>query len=140
MGAYEYDSVGTSTPAATGTVVTPNPTLTSTPMPTATRTPAPTEQNTPPPLPTPTALEGYGYVNILDYEYQPALITIHPGRIVTWENFGLTDHSVTSDSGAFDSGTLAPGEKFQYTFTTVGNCPYHCSFHPEMTGLVIVVP
>ena len=105
----------------------------------ATKTATPTQNHTPPAL-TPTALEGYGYVTILDNDYQPSLITIHAGRIVTWENTGLTDHSVTSDTGVWDSGTLAPGQKFQYTFTTAGNYPYHCSFHPEMIGMVIVVP
>jgi CSLREA domain-containing protein len=121
----------TSTPTATATAAAQTPT------PNATATPT---QNTPPPLPTPTALEGYGYVNIVDNEYQPAFITIHAGRIVTWENFGLSDHSVTSDTGVWDSGTIPPSGKFQYTFTTAGNYPYHCSFHPEMTGLIIVVP
>jgi plastocyanin len=85
-------------------------------------------------------LEGYGYVTIVDYSYIPALITIHAGRIVTWENIDFTDHSVTSDTGVWDSGTIVNGGQFQYTFNTVGNFPYHCSFHPEMTGMVIVVP
>jgi CSLREA domain-containing protein len=139
----------TSTPTVTETAgtPTPTPTLTSTPTATitpsatatATRTATPTQDHTPLAL-TPTAIEGYGYIDIVDYEYQPAFITIHAGRIVTWENFGLTDHSVTSDTGVFDSGTLAPGEKFQYTFTTAGSYPYHCKFHPEMTGIVFVVP
>jgi CSLREA domain-containing protein len=120
---------------------TPAPTGTGTALPTPTRTPSATEaQNTPPPLPTPTALEGYGYVTIVDYSYIPALITIHAGRIVTWENIDFTDHSVTSDTGVWDSGTIVNGGQFQYTFNTVGNFPYHCSFHPEMTGMVIVVP
>jgi CSLREA domain-containing protein len=139
--------IATSTPTVTGTAATPTPTRTSTPTPTATNTPTstatktgtPTQDSTPQ-GPTPTPIEGYGYVNIVDYEYQPALITIHAGRIVTWENFGLTDHSVTSDTGVFDSGTIAPSGKFQYTFNTVGNYPYHCSFHSGMTGLIIVVP
>jgi CSLREA domain-containing protein len=120
---------------------TPAPTGTGTALPTPTRTPSATEaQNTPPPLPTPTALEGYGYVTIVDYSYIPALVTIHAGRIVTWENIDFTDHSVTSDTGVWDSGTIVNGGQFQYTFNTVGNFPYHCSFHPEMTGMVIVVP
>jgi plastocyanin len=95
---------------------------------------------TPPPLPTPTPIEGYGFIDIVNNEYQPALITIHANHIVTWENFDLVDHSVTSDTGVWDSGTLAHGQKYQFTFTTVGSYPYHCTFHPEMTGLVIVVP
>jgi CSLREA domain-containing protein len=126
----------TSTPTATNT---PTPTATKTATPTATKTATPTQNYTPPAI-TPTALEGYGYVTIVDNEYQPAFLTIHAGRIVTWENTGLADHSVTSDTGVWDSGTLAPGAKFQYTFTTPGSYPYHCSFHSGMTGFIYVVP
>jgi CSLREA domain-containing protein len=142
---YSGSGILTSTPTPTGAAATLTPTpnttttATNTPTPTATKTATPTQNHTPLAL-TPTALEGYGYVTILDNDYQPNLITIHAGRIVTWENTGLTDHSVTSNTGVWDSGTLAPGQKFQYTFTTAGNYPYHCSFHPEMIGMVIVVP
>jgi CSLREA domain-containing protein len=127
----------TPTPTATATQTrTPTPTATAT----QTRTPTATPTDNTPPIPTPTAIEGYGYINIVDNTYQPAFITIHANHIVTWENFDLVDHSVTSDTGVWDSGTLAHGQKYQFTFTTVGNYPYHCTFHPEMTGMVIVVP
>ena len=130
----------TLTPSSTPTPTnTPTPTATKTATPTATKTATPTQNYTPPAI-TPTALEGYGYVTIVDNEYQPAFLTIHAGRIVTWENTGLADHSVTSDTGVWDSGTLAPGAKFQYTFTTPGSYPYHCSFHSGMTGFIYVVP
>lgn len=91
-------------------------------------------------MPTPTPIEGYGFIDIVDNQYQPALITIHANSIVSWENLDLVDHSVTSDTGVWDSGTLAHGQKYQFTFTTVGSYPYHCTFHPGMTGMVIVVP
>jgi plastocyanin len=45
---------------------------------------------------------------------------------------------VTSDTGAFDSGSLAPGAKFSFTFQTRGSFPYHCTPHPGMVATVVV--
>jgi plastocyanin len=42
-------------------------------------------------------------------------------------------------SSLFDSGTLNPGDAFNFTFTIAGNYQYMCRFHP-MTGTVHVVP
>jgi CSLREA domain-containing protein len=168
MGAYEYNSEGiptptssalppanflpiiirllpTSTPTATATATatepTPTPLGTSTPMPTATsvQTATPT-QSTPPPLPTPTALEGNGNVTIVDFLFLPSLMTIHVGATVVWENIDPVNHTATSDDGVWDSGTIPPSGSYQFQFTTVGTYPYHCSFHPNMTGTIIVVP
>ncbi len=131
------DSGATATPTSTAT---PTATATKTPTATGTKTPTPTLDTTPPPMPTPTPIEGYGFIDIVDNQYQPALITLHANSIVSWENLDLTDHSVTSDTGVWDSGTLVHGQKYQFTFTTVGRYPYHCTFHPGTTGMVIVVP
>jgi plastocyanin len=134
-------SMSTPTVIITATAQTPTPTATKTPTPTATATKTATPtQNVPLPFPTPTALEDYGYVTIVDYAFQPAVMTIHVGAIVEWENIDPVDHTATSDTGVWDSGTLAPNQKLQFQFTAAGNYPYHCSFHPDMTGMIIVVP
>jgi len=79
-------------------------------------------------------------VFIADFTFIPRTITIHVGTIVEWENLDGVDHTTTSDDGVWDSGTLAPGQTFQYQFIAVGTYPYHCTFHPSMTGTIIVVP
>jgi plastocyanin len=125
--------VGTSTPTATPTQTgTPTQTL----IPTSTQTGTPTQTLTP----TSTVSVGPGKVFIVDFAFQPAEITIHVGEIVEWENSGQNNHTTTSNTGVWDSGALAPDQKFSFTFTSVGDYPYHCSIHPNMTGIIHVVP
>src|SRR4051812_40386937 len=51
-------------------------------------------------------------VSIANFAFQPASLQIAAGSSVTWTNADSTAHTVTSDSGAFDSGQLAPGATF----------------------------
>jgi plastocyanin len=72
------------------------------------------------------------------------VITVSVGTTVRWTNLDYTYHTVTSDTGLFDSSSLSPAEgelinaSFSYTFTEPGTFNYHCSIHPDMTGVVIV--
>ncbi len=86
-------------------------------------------------------------INMTEYAFSSASLTIKAGTTVKWENKGTTSHTTTSDAGvspAFDSGTLAapgttmdpyggttttPGGSFQMTFSTPGTYTYHCTFH-----------
>ena len=81
---------------------------------------------------------GGGDVAIVDFAYQPAAMFVGAGETVTWSNDGGVAHTVDSDSGAFDSPTIDPGGSFSQTFDTAGVFPYHCDFHPNMHGMVIV--
>jgi plastocyanin len=60
------------------------------------------------------------------------------GSTVTITNTDSSTHTWSSDDGAFDSGSIAPGESFEFTFTQAGTFAYHCNFHPSMTGSIIV--
>lgn len=77
-------------------------------------------------------------VNILFSDYRPSQLDVLPGETVTWRNVSLRTHTVTSDSGVFDSGEVAGGETFARRFDTVGAYPYHCIVHPSITGEVDV--
>jgi plastocyanin len=57
---------------------------------------------------------------------------------VTWTNSDTSTHTTTSDTGAFDSGSMAAGAKFSFTFQARGNFPYHCTLHPGMIATVVV--
>jgi plastocyanin len=53
-------------------------------------------------------------------------------------NNDSTAHTVTSNTGVFNSGTLGPGQSFSFTFQNAGTFQYHCSFHAGMVGSVVV--
>jgi plastocyanin len=82
--------------------------------------------------------EPMGDVTIVDFAYQPSAIFAMAGDIVTWYNAGGTAHTVDADSGAFDSPTLNPGSDYSVTFDSGGVYFYHCDFHPNMRGIVVV--
>jgi plastocyanin len=64
---------------------------------------------------------------------------VDPGTTVCWINQGQVHHTVTSEGGQFNSGDLAPGQTFTYTFNTPGTFNYRCLYHaPSMAGSVTV--
>ncbi len=81
---------------------------------------------------------GTNAVTISGMSFSPATITVAVNTTVTWTNKDAITHTVTSDSGIFDSGNVTPGSSFSYTFTTTGNFAYHCKIHPTMVATVIV--
>ncbi len=79
-------------------------------------------------------------VTIQDFSFSPASITSHVGQKITWTNKGPSPHTATSDTGAWDSGTLNPGATFSWTPNSAGTFTYHCSIHSSMKGTVVVMP
>ena len=77
-------------------------------------------------------------VEIKDYEYFPATLTVPAGTTVTWTSHDDDPHTVTSSEKVFASPGLDADETFSYTFTTPGAYTYHCTLHPQMTGTIIV--
>jgi plastocyanin len=70
--------------------------------------------------------------------YGPSQLDVLPGQIVSWSNISQRTHTVTSDTGIFDSGHLPPGRRFQVTFNRPGSYLYHCTIHPSITGEIDV--
>ena len=60
------------------------------------------------------------------------------GTTVVVTNADTTQHTWSAVEGAFDSGALAPGDTFEFTFTEAGTFDYQCNFHPSMTGTIVV--
>ncbi len=78
-------------------------------------------------------------VAIKSSSFVPAIVEISKGTTVTWTNDDGVPHTVTSVSGAFDSGNIDPGKTYSYTFNQAGPFEYSCTNHPSMThGKVIV--
>jgi len=77
-------------------------------------------------------------VDIQGFAFSPGDLTITTGTTVRWTNLDGVAHTSTSDGAGWDSGSLANGQDYSFTFTTAGSYPYHCTFHPSMTATVTV--
>jgi plastocyanin len=77
-------------------------------------------------------------VDIVDFAFEPATLTVPAGATVVWTNRGDAPHTVTDGEGRFDSGALEPGDEFSVTFADPGTYRYACSFHPEMQATIVV--
>lgn len=128
--AYDYGPAygsrareATPTPGASPTAV-PSPPGTAAPTATATATAASQ----------PAVVE----VEVFNFGFRPAEITISPGTTVIWINTSPTAHTVTDKERRWDSGIFGEGERFQMTFETPGEYEYWCLLHPDMEGKVIV--
>ena len=76
--------------------------------------------------------------SIESFAFDPPRIEAAAGTEVTWTNRDQTPHTVTADDGAFDSGTLEPGDTFSVQVPGNGPVAYGCMIHPEMTGTIAV--
>lgn len=70
--------------------------------------------------------------------YNPSSLTVSVNTTVKWTNKDpYYMHTVTSNTGEFDSGVIAIGGTYSRQFTVAGTYPYHCTIH-NMSGQVIV--
>lgn len=70
--------------------------------------------------------------------FVPNPVTLSVGGVVTWSNTDSSTHDMVSDTGLWDSGRMAPSGRYDFTFSSKGSFPYHCSIHPGMVGTVVV--
>jgi plastocyanin len=93
------------------------------------------------PSPTPSGLTVSivsGSSTLTTNAYSPNPITVTRGGTVTWVNNDSVPHTSTSDTGVWNSSTLAAGGSFSMNFPNAGSFPYHCTIHPGMVGTVSV--
>ena len=76
-----------------------------------------------------------------DMEFDPDEITIYVGDTITWTNNDGMSHTATSTSGptSFDSGNIASGGNWSFTFTEAGSYEYECDYHSSMAGVITVI-
>ena len=79
-------------------------------------------------------------IDILNFKFTPAELTVKAGTTIRWTNHGYVPHTVDFTDGAVNSGVLSNGNQFTHTFTTPGTYPYICHIHPFMHGTVVVTP
>jgi plastocyanin len=76
-------------------------------------------------------------IDIRDFRYLPATVTVRAGSRVRWVNDDTAPHTATA-GGAFDTGTMRTGDSEVQTFGKAGSYSYVCAFHPFMKGTVVV--
>jgi plastocyanin len=85
------------------------------------------------------ATGGTQAVKIADFAFSPANLTVAKGTTVDFTNDDETSHTATAKgSGAFDTGTIKPGQSAEVTLDQTGTFAYYCAFHPFMKGTITV--
>ncbi len=79
-------------------------------------------------------------VEIHNFQFVPATLTVTAGTTVTWTNDDPSPHTVTDTKRAFHSAALDTKDTFTYKFAAPGEYVYRCTLHPMMVGRVIVEP
>ncbi|MGZ8763448.1 MAG: cupredoxin domain-containing protein [Acidimicrobiia bacterium] len=77
-------------------------------------------------------------VSITDSSFDPPTLEVEPGDTVIWTNDGTATHDVSADDGTFQSGPLAPGQTFPFTFQTQGTYVYRSTTDSNLTGSITV--
>lgn len=81
-------------------------------------------------------------VKIRDYKFVPERISVKPGTTVKWINEEKrASHSIWfRDERLPESERMFQGDSWERKFDKAGVYPYTCGPHPEMNGIVEVVP
>jgi len=89
---------------------------------------------------TDTTAESGMVVNIKDFAFNPSTLNIKAGTKITWINNDQAQHKIisVSDEAGPSSDVLSQNDTYTYIFKKAGNFEYRCSFHPSMTGSVVV--
>jgi plastocyanin len=82
---------------------------------------------------------GIAHLRIVNYAFVPQTLTVKAGTTITVTNADGTAHTATAGSGAFDSGTVKPGQSARLTLRKPGTYSYYCQFHAFMHGTIVVV-
>lgn len=78
-------------------------------------------------------------IEMRDFSFFPASLTVQAGTSVTWRNVGEVPHNSTSvTEGLWQSADLQPDQTFSRTFTASGTFAYECTLHPGMEGTITV--
>jgi plastocyanin len=84
---------------------------------------------------------GDAIVAVEDFAFTPSSVVVESGRSVTWMvRRDPEQHTVTPvEPGAFEgSGQLFAGDDCTVRYDAPGRYEYLCTFHPFMTGTVVV--
>ncbi|HJU19429.1 MAG TPA: cupredoxin domain-containing protein [Stellaceae bacterium] len=79
------------------------------------------------------------HVVIRDIAYHDVPKEVHVGDVVVWTNKDFIDHTATARDGSFDI-VLSADKTARTTLKRAGKIAFYCRFHPQMTGVITVLP
>jgi amicyanin len=79
-------------------------------------------------------------VDIANFAFTPATVTVKAGDTVTWANHDEEPHTIAADDGSFHSPGMGANATYSFTFSKPGSYGYTCSIHPFMHGTLVVTP
>lgn len=91
----------------------------------------------PPLLAQPTSAKTHR-VEIKAFTFSPAKIEMTIGDTITWVNQDFAPHTATFDADGWETPSLKKDESGAFTASKTGNFAYHCKFHPQMKGVIMV--
>src|SRR3990170_3157753 len=71
-------------------------------------------------------------VEIRNYEFFPARLTVDAGTEITWVNYDTVPHNAVADDGAFETDLLNKDGSGSVVMDTPGTHAYKCTIHPAM--------
>jgi plastocyanin len=75
-------------------------------------------------------------VEIRQFKFFPATLTVNEGDTIIWKNLDAAPHTATSKD--WDSDMLRLNESWELKVTGKGTTEYICAYHPVMKGKIIV--
>ena len=86
-----------------------------------------------------TAAGATATVNIMNFSFMPATLTINAGDTVTWTNLDQAAHSAVFAGGGPQTPVLGNGQSASISFANAGTFNYQCGIHgASMSGTVVV--
>lgn len=77
-------------------------------------------------------------VEIKSFAFMPAELTVKVGDGIRWTNADLSPHTATAEDGSWDTGAIAQGESKTLEVLPGMATQYHCLFHPNMLGTLVI--
>ena len=76
-------------------------------------------------------------VSIEGFSFVPAMPEVKTGDTIIFTNLDGAPHTVTADSGAFESGRMKRNDTYELVVEDAGEQGYFCSFHRSMKGTIV---
>jgi plastocyanin len=79
------------------------------------------------------------HILVQDLAFHNVPKTAHVGDVIVWSNKDFIDHTATARDGSFDL-VLPAGKTVRSTLEHAGKVAFYCRYHPQMTGVITVLP